>query len=1029
MVPTPLSRNDGALNVPVKGRNIAPFPTAAPPTGPKLEVPLRSPETRICAALNCVYILPMDYPHLRCRTCRALNIPRKPELQTILTPAQLLARERKYQAVPPLPSRVGQGPHIPVGRVTRPLQPHYPPPQSHYPARASHYPPAPYPAPPPLPFRARPPPLEITPVQTVIVPADPSPFVPAPPPVTCKVEPDIDADIALQALLKPSSDDDSGGDTDTIDLTYPDELSYPESGNATPIDVKPPLLPSGSSNVEAISLSASTSTQPASKRRKVSHTEPGHSLPEPNNGTEAAAVPQLPAPPLPYNPKAKPPLPVPPLPTRRPLQPRPNATASSSNAKPCSEPDCQNHIPAASPATRCMSCISKAWKSKRSGSQLLPAQDQDGGRSSKKGVKWADRGDREEEHDEFNFRKVIQNHEDEAKSTEAQTSDGPTKGEEKAIEGWDSDLTELTQSDSERESSGEEDGYDSGNEVSESDEQETPATPVRTGLKIRIPPRSVTKAEASSPVIERNPSRESSLESPLASRSADAPQLASSPTPDRDTSSLAHSTPKTTPDLEPELTQEADKDVDPVRLCAHARCKQTLPAEYHWKTCVVCRARARGYQRERQNLQGRHMQLDQELEEYLKTHGVPDEDPDATPPPLQTRVKLLLSGPKPKTDLKTKPPPVKVDIEPFDDDDGSYNLIPGARTCSSKDCSFVVPPTDEYPFKLCGRCRARSKDNSRPGRKKSSNGVPKNGYRHEFAGPEALAMKREDGRCLTSDCGMLVSAESKYPYCRQCRIQDWRLKRRNLRKVAILELERSKSSSSSSSGSSTPLSIKIPALRNRVTVPRPVVPPRPPTPYPEYKNLAALLTNFRKLAKNFFDAQTMHFAHQSPESAASLSIFIFDGEFSLVAPDLYVAQKRKAQVEKMVGFIQREVAAAARVQYAEKKWLTMFNSGIVTRFVCWREPVNVCVPVPIVMGNENTASEGRGTRSDKGKGKAVAEEKEKTPTQPEPQRYRLKEVLSYHRIMEGELEIAVFADKSHPFIPGERTVVRMRLVG
>lgn len=317
-------------------------------------------------------------------------------------------------------------------------------------------------------------------------------------------------------------------------------------------------------------------------------------------------------------------------------------------------------------------------------------------------------------------------------------------------------------------------------------------------------------------------------------------------------------------------------------------------------------------------------------------------------------------------------------------------------------------------------------------------------------------MKRDDERCLSSDCGMLVGPQSKYPYCRQCRLQDWRLKRRNLRAQAILEAERAKTPSSTSS---TPLSIKIPALRHRPKVQRPLVPPRLPTPYPEYKNLAGLLANFRKLAKNFFDAQTMHFAHQPPGSTPSLSIFIFDGEFTLVAPDLLVAQKRKTQVESTVASIQREVGTSAMLQYSERKWLTTFNHGIVTRFVCWRHPVRVRVPVPIPMpvarsngpsagGKDGEPGEGvkreqAQAREGKGEGKAApatpGSEMEEKPnaqgrvsegaSQGEPQKFLLKEVLSYYRVMEGELEIAVFADKSHPFIPGERTVVRMRLVG
>lgn len=148
----------------------------------KVEIPIHSPETRMCAAMGCVSVLQMDYPHLRCRTCRSLNIPRRPELSTILTPAQLLARDRRYQAVPPLPSRLG--PHMPLGRG-------YPPPPPQY------HPPLPFPhsiqgsyAP------------QISPIPTTVIPAGPSPFYSVPTAVPCKVDPDIDADRALQALLK-----------------------------------------------------------------------------------------------------------------------------------------------------------------------------------------------------------------------------------------------------------------------------------------------------------------------------------------------------------------------------------------------------------------------------------------------------------------------------------------------------------------------------------------------------------------------------------------------------------------------------------------------------------------------------------------------------------------------------------------------------------------------------------------------------------------------------------------------------------
>ncbi|TEB24563.1 hypothetical protein FA13DRAFT_1305789 [Coprinellus micaceus] len=156
---------------------------------PQPVVKVERPEPRLCAAMNCPVILPMNYPHLRCRTCRARNVPRRPELSTVLTPAQLLARDRKYQVAPPLPSRVVPSLAAPGGHAPPPL-----------PFRR----PQPPPPPPPLPSRFRQPlpQAQVPGAQQVVPSANPSPSCPAPPVAVCKVDPDIDADIALQALLK-----------------------------------------------------------------------------------------------------------------------------------------------------------------------------------------------------------------------------------------------------------------------------------------------------------------------------------------------------------------------------------------------------------------------------------------------------------------------------------------------------------------------------------------------------------------------------------------------------------------------------------------------------------------------------------------------------------------------------------------------------------------------------------------------------------------------------------------------------------
>ena len=82
-----------------------------------------------------------------------------------------------------------------------------------------------------------------------------------------------------------------------------------------------------------------------------------------------------------------------------------------------------------------------------------------------------------------------------------------------------------------------------------------------------------------------------------------------------------------------------------------------------------------------------------------------------------------------------------------------------------------------------------------------------------------------------------------------------------------------------------------------------------------------------------------------------------------------------------------------------KRMVSIFDFGIITHFVCMRE---VAMPKPVDVQPES----GR------------EEEPTLTPTP-----------AAYSKTMQGELEISVLADKSHRFIPGQRTILRFRLVG
>lgn len=191
----------------------------------------------------------------------------------------------------------------------------------------------------------------------------------------------------------------------------------------------------------------------------------------------------------------------------------------------------------------------------------------------------------------------------------------------------------------------------------------------------------------------------------------------------------------------------------------------------------------------------------------------------------------------------------------------------------------------------------------------------------------------------------------------------------------------------------------------------------------------------RRLCYDFFEAQVWHYASKcqaaleekersegedgsvssedraTPESkpahALSSSLFYFDGEFSTVAPDYDIASRR-AHVDEIVFAIKNEVQEGANIRFGydstlvtgdwndplttfsprPKRWVSIFDYGISTRFVCARE-CRLLRP-PAVPGSK-------------------------------------PEVTT--KLMQGELEVAVVMDRTHPFIPGERTVVRMRLIG
>ncbi|TFK36543.1 hypothetical protein BDQ12DRAFT_736884 [Crucibulum laeve] len=443
------------------------------------------------------------------------------------------------------------------------------------------------------------------------------------------------------------------------------------------------------------------------------------------------------------------------------------------------------------------------------------------------------------------------------------TSTGP-----ESVSGWDTDLTQLS------------DSLDEGEcEINASSEPEQESQPTRTGLKICIPARSQ--------------------------------------------SSSGHK-------------------------CSIKKCNQIMPPGYHWKCCVMCRARTREYQRKRQNLKGRHTRLDVEMEKLQS--GVP--------------VNELYSLSEPASEVMLVP------------DEGS--VVSGARVCSIRACGHIIPHPQEYRWKMCGGCRERTRERRRRKEVKSrlEAGLPpiedRNSDNDIHSGRLNAMVNPIPGRCSSSDCGMLVDPSSESKECEQCIARRnglaWKPTRLKSRKRNI-----------------KPPSDNVLTTRNISVVKR-----HGPSPYPEYKSSLALLYDFQLRLSGFLEAQSYYFLCKSNglvSNVSGASVFGFDGEYSTVAMDFDIAKRREKVVLRILR-VKESMERTGQLRFAPDKWVATVDDGIVTRFKCIHQ-------APILQ--QDTQSVGKQT-------------------------YAVKN-------MQGELEITVLADHSHQFLPGQRTIVRFRLVG
>ncbi|KAF8812555.1 hypothetical protein BYT27DRAFT_7335806 [Phlegmacium glaucopus] len=342
-----------------------------------------------------------------------------------------------------------------------------------------------------------------------------------------------------------------------------------------------------------------------------------------------------------------------------------------------------------------------------------------------------------------------------------------------------------------------------------------------------------------------------------------------------------------------------------VRKCGSIRCQQRLPAIYRWKSCVICRARSREYQRMRQNLHERHSRL--------------DEGSQITGTPLCRDI--------------------------FSDD--SPPIVAGARLCSIPSCTYIIPPSSEYTWKRCALCRLRARPNQS---NKIAERLPKRD-------------KQLSGRCQSLDCGMLLSGTELTLDCDQCVARLSWLTNDGVYKRPLLKWKAK----------------SIPAHASKS---------REPSPYPQYKAFPTLLADFKVRLNDFLEAQSVLFLHNAGDnlSNSSKALFVFDAEYSIVALDFDIIG-HKETVDGNVLKLKGEIERMGRIRFSPKRYISILeDGGIAERFACLKQ-----VPIHQAVSSVSDAT--------------------------------------FMKNMQGELEIAVVPDHSHPFLPGQRIIVRFRLLG
>lgn len=384
----------------------------------------------------------------------------------------------------------------------------------------------------------------------------------------------------------------------------------------------------------------------------------------------------------------------------------------------------------------------------------------------------------------------------------------------------------------------------------------------------------------------------------------------------------------------PARPRPPDRDVP---QCTIKSCQAPLSSDHRWKCCAACRIHYRTNQRNRLGIQG-------------KRHGKYS----------SSRIRDY----RPPSTTRLPSPP----LTPLADKTSS-KVVPGARFCSVRSCAHVLPSASEYCWKLCGPCRTRMRRKKTEVAVTVDTGHGSQVQQQECSGDEsedlplAVALRhrtseeQQSSRCSSTDCGMLLDLSLSRLECPQCAYRKLRIGHGKI-----------------GQGRDSQAAVKPSVI----------------SPYPQYKCLSALLSAFKSRFISFLKAHSYYFLAklaQGVDHPNETTIFGFDGEFSVVALDFNILDKREEMAKNAHKFTE-EIERLCGLQFGET-WISTNVGGLVRRFACSHEVPSIA-PTPV------TSSSDIKTRA---------------------------------KTMHGELEVAIFPDHSHHFFAGRRTIVRFCLVG